>query len=61
MTTVRRAGPDEAGRLVLPRDSVVNVTGLITLDKVDLAEPVGELPAALMREIDQGLRRVLAF
>lgn len=45
----------------LPRDSVVNITGLITLDKVDLARPVGELPAALMHEIDQGLRRVLSL
>lgn len=43
----------------LPRDSVVNVTALVTLDKVDLAEPVGEVPAALMDEVDRGLRRVL--
>jgi mRNA interferase MazF len=45
----------------LPRDSVVNVTALITLDKEDLEEPVGHVPAPLMREVDQGLRRVLGL
>jgi mRNA interferase MazF len=43
----------------LPRDSVVNVTALVTLDKADLAERVGNVPAALMDEVDRGLRRVL--
>jgi mRNA interferase MazF len=43
----------------LPLDSVVNVTGMITLDKEDLEDAVGDVPAALMREVDQGLRRVL--
>lgn len=43
----------------LPRDSVVNVTALITLDKTDLDERAGEVPLAVMREIDVGLRRVL--
>lgn len=43
----------------LPRDSVVNVTALVTLDKADLDERVGDLPLAVMREIDAGLRRVL--
>jgi mRNA interferase MazF len=43
----------------LPRDSVVNVTGLVTLDEDDLAEMVGQLPAYLMAEVGQGLRRVL--
>jgi mRNA interferase MazF len=43
----------------LPRDSVVNVTGVVTLDKSDLSEQVGELPDYLQAEVDQGLRRVL--
>lgn len=43
----------------LPKDSVVNVTALVTLDKADLDEETGHLPSALMSEVDQGLRRVL--
>jgi len=47
----------------LPRDSVVNVTAIITLDKDDLEQdgPGGDIPAPLMREVDQGLRRVFGF
>ena len=48
-----------AGATGLPRDSVVNVSGLVTLDKSDLTTQVGEIPLALMGEVDQGLRRVL--
>ena len=44
----------------LPLDSVVNVTALATLDKRDLGEQVGVAPRALMAEVDDGLRRVLA-
>lgn len=43
----------------LPRDSVVNVTGMVTLDEDDLVEMVGQLPSYLQAEVDQGLRRVL--
>jgi mRNA interferase MazF len=45
----------------LPRDSVVNVTALVTLNKNDLAGRVGKLPASLMRDVDTGLRHVLAL
>lgn len=45
----------------LRRDSVVNVTALLTLNKDDLVGRVGETPAALMRDVDSGLRRVLAL
>jgi mRNA interferase MazF len=45
----------------LPRDSVVNVTALVTLDKTDLGPAVGQLPTALMHELDRGLRRVLGL
>lgn len=43
----------------LPRDSVVNVTAIVTLNKTDLTDRVGEVPASLMHEVDRGLRRVL--
>lgn len=45
----------------LPRDSVLNVTALVTLSKTDLTDRVGLVPANLMREVDRGLRRVLAL
>ena len=43
----------------LPRDSVVNVTGIVTLDEDDLTEMAGQLPSYLLADVDQGLRRVL--
>jgi mRNA interferase MazF len=42
----------------LPRDSVVNVTALATLNKQELSEGVGTLPADLMEEVGQGLLKV---
>jgi mRNA interferase MazF len=45
----------------LPRDSVVNVTALVTLDKTDLEGPAGYVPASLMDDVDRGLRRVLGL
>ena len=45
----------------LPRDSVVNVTGLVTLDKTDLDDEAGHLPPTLMADVDRGLRRVLGL
>jgi mRNA interferase MazF len=45
----------------LPRDSAVNVTALATLDRNDLEDVVGRVPAALMQEVDRGLRRVLGL
>lgn len=43
----------------LPRDSVVNVTALVTVKRADLAVRLGEVPESLMPQVDQGLRRVL--
>jgi mRNA-degrading endonuclease toxin of MazEF toxin-antitoxin module len=37
----------------------VNVTALVTVNKTDLRPGGRRLPAALMDEVDQGLRRVL--
>ena len=46
----------------LPKDSVVNVTSLATLDKTDLdPDPVATVPSHLMREVDRGLRQVLGI
>jgi mRNA interferase MazF len=45
----------------LPRDSVVNVTALVTLDKADLDPAIGQLPASVMHEVDRGLRRILGL
>jgi mRNA interferase MazF len=45
----------------LPKDSVVNVTALATLDKVDLAGLVGDLDATLLEDVDRGLRRALGL
>ena len=45
----------------LPKDSVVNVTALVTLDTIDLEAPVGHLPTSLMSEVDRGLHRVLGL
>ncbi len=45
----------------LPKDSVVNVTALVTLDKANLDDEAGQLPSALMSRVDRGLRRVLGL
>ena len=45
----------------LPRDSVVNVTALVTLNKADLTEYAGKAPSSLLAEVERGLRRVLAL
>lgn len=43
----------------LPRDSVVNVSQLMTLDRRFLNEPAGKLPPNALRAVDEGLRRIL--
>jgi len=43
----------------LPKESVVNVTAVVTLNKTDLSEHAGQAPLVLMREVDRGLRRAL--
>ena len=43
----------------LPRDSVVNVSQLLTLDRGFLTELAGVLPPRLQRAVDEGLRTVL--
>lgn len=43
----------------LGKDSVVNLTALVTVDKADLDPPIGHLPDHLIDDVDQGLRLVL--
>lgn len=43
----------------LPKDSVANVSQLVTLDRTDLIERVGSLPAELLRQVERGLRLAL--
>ncbi|MDX6254103.1 MAG: mRNA interferase MazF [Frankiales bacterium] len=45
----------------LTRDSVVNVTALVTLHKTDLTERIGSAPQSLMHEVDRGFRAILAL
>jgi mRNA interferase MazF len=43
----------------LPRDSVVNISQLLTLGRGCLTEHAGTLPPRLQRSVDEGLRMVL--
>ena len=43
----------------LPKDSVVNVSQIITIDKIVLDEYTGHLPDRLLIEVEQGIRLVL--
>jgi len=43
----------------LPRDSVANVSQILTVDKNFLVECIGSLPNNLQEEIDDGLRTIL--
>ena len=44
----------------LPKDSVINVAQLITIDQECLTERAGRVGVQLLKEIDSGLRLVLA-
>ena len=45
----------------LPRDSVVNVSQLFTVDKSVLTELVGPLPVKHLKALDDGLKLVLGL
>lgn len=45
----------------LTRECVVNVSQLITLDKTRLTEKVGRLPAESLRDVEAGIKLVLAL
>ena len=50
--------PEESG---LSRESVVNTSQLITLDKQYLTQLVGSLPSDRLAALDEGLRLVLSL
>ncbi len=43
----------------LPKDSVANITQIVTLDEDYLAERIGRIPPKLMAHVDAGLKLVL--
>jgi len=43
----------------LPRDSVINVSQLLTVDKALLTERLVALPTGMLRKVEDGLRLVL--
>lgn len=45
----------------LPKDSVANVSQVITVDRDVFTEPAGRLRGALLKDVDNGLRLVLAL
>ena len=51
----------KARRTGLPKDSVVNVSQLLTVDKRLLIQKVRALDLSSMNEVDNGLRLVLAI
>lgn len=72
VTVVVLTGTTRLGRLpgnvivpaelqLLPESSVVNVTQLVTLDRLTLEERIGELPDWIMAQIDAGLVRALGL
>jgi mRNA-degrading endonuclease toxin of MazEF toxin-antitoxin module len=56
---LRRTNGSRAAATELPRDSVVNVAALVTLDKDDLDGLIGRVSDYLMQHVDRGLRQVL--
>lgn len=51
--------PKQSSRL--PKDSVANVSQLVTLDREFLTERAGKLPTRVLAAIDAGLKLVLAL
>ena len=45
----------------LPKDSVANVSQLVTLDKSSLTERITSLPAATLKQVESGVRLVLGL
>jgi mRNA interferase MazF len=43
----------------LPKDSIANVSQILTIDKTFLVERLGSLPDYLQEEVDEGLRTIL--
>jgi mRNA interferase MazF len=47
------------GEAGLPKDSVVNVSQIVTIDKTFLLEKIGSLSAARVRELIQGINSLI--
>jgi len=45
----------------LPKDSVANVSQIITLDRTFFTEKSGRIPTRIMRAVDDGIRLVLSL
>lgn len=45
----------------LGKDSVVNVSQILTLDKLFLSEKVGKLPEKLLEQVNDGLRQIFSL
>jgi mRNA interferase MazF len=45
----------------LPKDSVANVSQIITLDRTFLTEKRGRMPSRIMKTVDDGIRLVLSL
>jgi mRNA interferase MazF len=45
----------------LPKDSVANISQIVTIDKSYLREKVSRLPQAVLAEISEGIKMVLAL
>ena len=45
----------------LPKDSVVNVSQIITIDRDFLSQPAGRIRGQLLKDVENGLRLVLAL
>lgn len=45
----------------LPKDSVINVSQIATVDRKDLEECAGRIPAGRMQEVDDGLKLVMGL
>jgi len=48
-----------ANQVGLPKDSVANVTQLVTVDRDYLEERAGKVPSKTLARVDAGLRLVL--
>jgi mRNA interferase MazF len=45
----------------LPKDSVANISQIVTIDREFLAEPAGRVRGQLLKDVENGLRLVLAL
>ena len=45
----------------LPKDSVANVSQVVTVDRSSLSDPAGRIRGQLLKDVENGLRLVLAL